>query len=174
MRTLPLLAAPLALALTACGSGNGSGSGAKPAAASPAAPASPSPAAPAPTKPDDGFFRYTVVKVRTTAAYQDNMCGGPARAQGEFTVITVKAVNLDRSPRQPASGKAFDDTTAWTANGKSFTEAPDLCTEGGDPTNPGQTARYDLVFDAPKGTRFTVLALTAHDAPAVAAVPVSG
>ncbi|MBB6174191.1 hypothetical protein HNR23_004251 [Nocardiopsis mwathae] len=107
--------------------------------------------------PDDGAFTYTATDVKSTGTYRDDSCGETVKAVGEHVVIKMEAENTGRAPATPPSG-SYDHVYAYDADGVQFSVHSDICGYA-DETNPGNSTKYELVFDVPEGTELTALEL---------------
>ncbi|RNL81837.1 DUF4352 domain-containing protein [Halostreptopolyspora alba] len=118
--------------------------------------------------PDDGLFSYEVTGTERTDTYKDEDCGETYQPDGgEFLVVTLSAENVGDSASMPAVDPG--EVTGYTEDGKAFETHTGICSFA-DETNPGNSTEYEVVFDAPKDTEFTVMELSAWEAPDVAVI----
>lgn len=146
---------------TGTNAGTGTGS-------SPAAQAAGSPAAPGiGDKVRDGKFEFVVTKVSHRKTVGDTQFGLGEKAQGTFTVISLKVTNIG------SESQTLDDSAQYVydASGRKFNadSAADIDLSGAngqgstwlDDINPGNTVHGRMAFDMPAGDK--ALKVELHD-----------
>jgi Domain of unknown function (DUF4352) len=145
------------------GANAGTGTGGSPAAQAAGSPAAPGIGG----KVRDGKFEFVVTKVSHRKTVGDTQFGLGEKAQGTFTVISLKVTNIG------SESQTLDDSAQYVydASGRKFSadSAADIDLSGAngqgstwlDDINPGNTVHGKIAFDMPTGDKAAKIEL--HD-----------